>query len=565
MMTIRTYVLLAVVLRLVPFAYDCAAALSCTSPYAVPSDEEMPYAPAVCNLPQQPTLLDLSVRYGAIPKWMSGTLFRNVPSKFSFGLDQMQHWFDGMAQLQAYHFYSENNSCAMHSRFLETTSFVHFNRTQRVDETGFGTFANPGPLHFPSNSSEKMKKQRSSAGMSLNTNVCIFHLAGKFFATTDDATMVEFDGETLETLSPSGYAFADSLPRGFGASHGVVDDSTSEYFNFVQDFSGIFTGAKSKFYFWKFARDVVLNQTNGWSREVVGTVESANSTYCHSIGVTKNYIVWLELPYITDKLALMLGLPLLYAFVDVSKTVPMRMHLISRHNSSLHVSAEVPNFGCVFHTGNVFEDPVDGAIVYDSARSDICDVYDGFFLDKMLTEPSLSSLTTEFRLTRCRMSNPTSSSSPIAAHCSDLVTDGPTQFPWYNKNFAMRPYRFAYATLPARTSSSGELRKMDLTVNATVAVFRLPGIVLTEALFVPEFRPPDPRSVDPIFEDRGALLTVAFNVSSRLSEILAVNATSMELMFAVALPFAVPLHFHGIFCEPKSRLRLASERFCLWT
>ena len=554
------------------------SAASCISPYA-PHDT-IPYGGSICNLPEQPAPLDLKVTHGAIPSWMEGTLFRNVPAQYSFGSDQVRHWFDGMAQIQAYHFYSGNNSASVHTRFLETTSFTHFNETQKMDEMGFGTPANPGRLVFPNTSTGEgvkplrhrqeppKQKQKVSAGkfgpvMALNTNVCIFYLAGKFFATTDDATMVEFDGETLETLSPNGYAFADGLPSGFGVSHGAMDDGRGEYFNMVQDFAPIFTGGATRFYFWKFSRDKIENQTGSqWAREVVSTVLTVNSTYSHSIGLTEHYIVWLELPYVTDKYALMFGLPLAYAFEDLSESVPMRMHLISRTNASDHVVAEVPNYGCTFHTGNVYEDPTDGSVVYDSARSHDCAVYDGFFLEEMLTQPTLPQLSTGFAMTRCRFhrGGGGNASDAANAHCSDLVTDGPTQFPWYNKQFHMKPYRYAYATLPARTTTTGELRKMDLTINATVAVFSIANLVLTEALFVPQF-PHEPATASN--EDKGALITVAYNVSSQLSEILAVNASSMELMFAIALPFAVPIHFHGIFCGPKTASGV--ERFCLWT
>jgi carotenoid cleavage dioxygenase-like enzyme len=66
-------------------------------------------------------------------------------------------------------------------------------------------------------------------------------------------------------------------------------------------------------------------------------------------------------------------------------------------------------------------------------------------------------------------------------------------------------------------------------------------------------------------EDSGVLLTIAFNAATNHSTLFGIDAVSMTTIFAVDFPFAVPLHFHGIFCEARRDDVPAAERFCTWT
>jgi carotenoid cleavage dioxygenase-like enzyme len=98
-------------------------------------------------------------------------------------------------------------------------------------------------------------------------------------------------------------------------------------------------------------------------------------------------------------------------------------------------------------------------------------------------------------------------------------------------------------------------------LNQTVANFAPEGHLLTEAVFVPRDETAAPTASN---EDDGALLTLAFNTKTKKSTIFAINATDFSELFAVELPFGVPIHFHGIFCKELQQGVAPQDRFCLW-
>lgn len=51
---------------------------------------------------------------GHIPSWLSGTLLRNGPAKFSVGGEKRVTWFDGLPMLHAFEF-------SFHAYLMETT------------------------------------------------------------------------------------------------------------------------------------------------------------------------------------------------------------------------------------------------------------------------------------------------------------------------------------------------------------------------------------------------------------------------------------------------------------
>jgi hypothetical protein len=83
------------------------------------------FAGAFCNAPERTDVV-LNVTFGNVPSWFVGTLYRNVPSQYSVGPDQVQHWFDGLAQINAIDFGKDGN-VTLRSRFLNNTAFHNMN------------------------------------------------------------------------------------------------------------------------------------------------------------------------------------------------------------------------------------------------------------------------------------------------------------------------------------------------------------------------------------------------------------------------------------------------------
>lgn len=541
----------------------CSAMLTtaqeCSSPWSLNATwSASPFQGALCNAPER-AVTSIPVAVGFIPPWLAGTLFRNVPAQYSFGEDDVRHWFDGMGMFHTLELDPTSASVWSKSRFANTTSFAVMQASHAYEYTGFGTYPRPGPLGSDQGSSSE------GLGIVVNNDVSFAAIGGKFFATTDRAGFVEFDPDTLATITPESFAFSDNLTsisgHGLGLTHGPYDAETGEYFNYVSDAMMSVVGGPTQVYLYKInATAQWLNSSLPWSRQTVGVIETVNNTYAHSMGLTEHFVVWVEQRgLIVSELELALGSTIMDAMHPIEQTSVFR--LVDRQSGVAHrVEVSDPNFGCMFHSGNTFED-VDGSVVYDMVTYPDCTGYRSLSIEGLLAEPD--KVMPHGRFQRCRISPDFG-----AVSCGIILAETYSSFPWYNKNFHKRPYRFAYTTDIARVSrnpstsswnTTASVNKIDLSTNMSVAMFSRDNYLFTEALFVPEF----PGDHDPAREDAGALVMVTFNVETSLSEVFALNATDLQVIFAVPLPFAIPLHFHGIFCGPKP-LSQSQRQFCLW-
>ena len=528
--------------------------------------------------------LPLPVTRGAIPDWMLGTLYRNVPAQFNFGEDQVEHLFDAMGQLQAFHF--ENGTHAyVESKFMKTRSYVTMNEEQAFSWIGAYTYPFPGPA-FPGNgtssSSTRSKKQqpkqtdkkkKEHAHWAENNDVSLLYLGGRYFSITDAPTLFEWNASTLDTLTPNMCQWNDTLSAQSSPTHGQMDMHTKEYFNVVGNAHDDLFGPNkhANFTFWK-ANSTALKETDPsrWGRTVVGSVETGNLSYTHSLGLTRRNVVWMENPLYFDLVDILLSKPPIRSLVrDGKDKVPMRMHAVDRKTGE-HKVASVPGFGCMIHTGNTFEDEAAGTITYDTVRFPDCNIYDALETIKILSKlEEATAIVSNAYLFRCVMNL-----TDETASCTEIIPDNVQGFPWWNKQFHMRPYRYAYTTSTWGASnpqgmSTGVLKKVDVLQGKVVQNFTKPGYVFTEAIFVPKNRSlctfgEDTGACAPTAEDEGALMSVVFNTIENRSEIWALDARDFSTLFEIDLPFTVPFHFHGIFCGLESERDSTGDRFCLW-
>lgn len=535
-------------------------ARDCESPWQPNSSWELsPFYGALCNAPQRERT-EFRVSTGLIPPWLEGTILRNVPGQYSFGADEVRHWFDGMGMIHSLSLDSQANSVFSTAQFANTTSFHVMNSTSQYDYTGFGTYPRPGRL----GREETFRSYGASDGIVANNDVNIVALGGRFFATTDRAGFIEFDPWTLTTLTPThDFQFFDNLSassaRGLGLAHGPLDTDSGEYFNYVADATMSVVGKPTTVYVYKINSTAQFhNKSLPWSRETVGVITTTNNTYAHSMGLTDHFVLWIEQRGITvSELDLALGSTIMDAMAESTEASVLRA--IERSTGAVHTIPFEKDLGCVFHTGNTFEDS-DGSIVYDMVTYPDCNGYESLTIENMLMFPDKVMPNGQF--TRCR-----TTAGLESVFCDVVLPQTYSSFPWYNKNFHKRPYRFAYTTDIARVAAvtnggwgcTATIQKIDLSKNVSVAIFSLQNFLFTEAIFVPQF----PGNCEPSLEDAGALVTLAFNTDTSLTELFALNASDLSTIFTVSFPFAIPLHFHGIFCGPKPD-DVSKQQFCLW-
>ncbi len=156
------------------------------TPAQTPADSS--YALGFSSLEEEIALDDLPVQ-GQLPAWLSGRLIRVTPALLEIGGKTLEHWFDGLAMLNAFSFADGRVSYA--NRFLETEAY----RKAREGEVGFVSFAAD-----PCRSLFKRVTALFEETVNDNANVNVIRLGEQYRALTEVPLPVEFDPETLETV-----------------------------------------------------------------------------------------------------------------------------------------------------------------------------------------------------------------------------------------------------------------------------------------------------------------------------------------------------------------------------
>lgn len=145
---------------------------------------------------EHPEPIDAEIK-GEIPPWLNGTLLRNGPGKFECGDIPFNHWFDGQALL--HRFQIKDGHVTYGNRFIRGESYADSLKHGSVNHLEFGTFIPPDPCQ--NIFSRFFSKFWHGYVPSDNTNVNIFAMKDKLYATTEANFLHEFDPQSLETLN----------------------------------------------------------------------------------------------------------------------------------------------------------------------------------------------------------------------------------------------------------------------------------------------------------------------------------------------------------------------------
>jgi beta,beta-carotene 9',10'-dioxygenase len=196
------------------------------------------YRVGYTNLDQEVSLEKLPIK-GTIPEWLSGTLLRNGPAKFSTNGSAVEHWFDGLAMLHAFSFNKGYVTYA--NKFLRTTDYDTVLKTGKMSYSGFAQdpcrslFRRFTSLFVPKPSSST-SGQRDIPHDMPNANVNVSKLADHFVALTETPLPIEFDPRTLDTLGVVHYN--DSLPESkiHESAHPHYDPVRKEHISYLTRF-----------------------------------------------------------------------------------------------------------------------------------------------------------------------------------------------------------------------------------------------------------------------------------------------------------------------------------------
>uniref|UniRef100_A0AAQ5XLJ0 Beta-carotene oxygenase 1 n=1 Tax=Amphiprion ocellaris TaxID=80972 RepID=A0AAQ5XLJ0_AMPOC len=330
------------------------------------------------NAQERPEPVKAEVK-GNIPSWLQGTLLRNGPGIFSVGETSYEHWFDGMSLMNSFTF--KNGEMTHRSRFLRSDTYKANMEAERIVVSEMGTMAYPDPS----------KNFIFKAITLLNHTIPDFtdngasnfiRYGSDYFATSETNYIRKIDPVTLESQEKVDYT--KYLPVNMVTSHPHYDKEGNTY----NIGTTIAEKGKTKYVLFK----VPAVPQKGKSKDALAlkSVETICSlpcrslltpSYCHSFGLTDNYIIFIEQPFKLDILKMATAYMRGVNWASCLKFCPEEntlIHLIDRKTGK---STEIKYYTgamVVYHHVNAFED--DGHVIIDVIAYNDTSLYEMFYV-----------------------------------------------------------------------------------------------------------------------------------------------------------------------------------------
>jgi beta,beta-carotene 9',10'-dioxygenase len=451
--------------------------------------------------------LDRLPGQGEMPPWLSGTLTRVTPALLDVGGSPIRHWFDGLAMLNAFSF--SGGRVAYASRFLQSDALSKA-RSGRYDVRGFAT--DPCRSLFK-RVMTLFERPSSSSTPYDNCTVNLTRLGERYLAMTETPLPIEFDPRTLETVGL--VPFEDRLGGQMTTAHPHHDRERDELVNYVTNFS-----ARSSY-------RVHALASGATGRRRIASIPVREPAYMHSFGMSENYVVLSEYPFVVNPMKLALAnRPLIHNYRWKPER-GTRFLVIDRHSGKLrHTLESEAFFG--FHHVNAFERADE--VVVDIVAYDDPSIIDALEVERLR---DASRPVPPGRLVRHRL--------PLngGAAQSELLSEARLELPRINYGeHNARDYRCVYATGRRAPGSDwlDAVVKVDVTTGETTT-WADEGCYAGEPVFVP--------SPGASAEDEGVVLSVVLDAAAGRSFLLVLDAQSFEEIARAEVPHHIPFGFHG--------------------
>ncbi|MDV6377461.1 carotenoid oxygenase family protein [Sporosarcina sp. GW1-11] len=348
---------------------------------------------------------------GEIPKDLHGIYIRNTHNQVHEPLG-IYHPFDGDGMLHAIHF--ENGKAEYRNRFVQTIGYLA--------EKAAGKSLWPGMLepHLAT-----ARGWGSIGKMKDNAGTDVIAHSGKLLATMSQGSEPwRLDPLTLETLGVDAEINQKILPRGI-ASHYKVDVHTGElmFFNYGEQHPYLNYG--------------VLDRNGNLAHYV--PVELPGPRWPHDLGITKNYTILHDLPFILDEDLLKKDIRRVRFYNDR----PARFGVIPRHgdNSQIKWFEAKPCF--ILHLANCYEEGdwviQDGCIQLTTPGKPPIGVQGNDAYEKI--KSNLNKHKAKTQMYRWKFNMRTGQT------VEELIDDEVTEFPVVSNENMGYDYRFSYNTL----------------------------------------------------------------------------------------------------------------------
>ncbi|CAD6191728.1 unnamed protein product [Caenorhabditis auriculariae] len=502
---------------------------------------------------------------GTVPKYLKGTMVRNGPGMFEIGDSKYNHWFDGMAYIQRYHF--QDGKMFYSARYLESEDYLENMKKQRIVRSGFATTGFPDPCKtvyqrfFSHFFGEDPKHD--------NANVSFAEVGDGVYAVTETPQMIRID---LDTLKPAGTAdMTDYIALNTCTAHQLLDDA-GNVFNVGSKFG------KDAFYVFAITKNPldVKGAQSGHSIEdtkIVGTVpcsETFHPSYYHSFGMSQNYLLLFESPVRLDIKKILMRK---FTFVSYGeclywkKNVDVKVLIVDKRTGKQKSIKYTANPFFTFHHANSFEK--DGCLVVDYCRMENAGNFETLLMENMKDGtfqknpnflPYLTRMIIPLEIpSDAKTGDDLLAGLAWAKGCkAELRKNGSVhltekrlcehtmEFPRYHsEKINMREYRYCYGSSVLGKAADNDLEgviKVDVQGGKPKVWKRENQFqVCAEPIFVP-----DPNGVE---EDDGILLVPIMTLRDGENPFVVIlNAHDLKEIARYTIPEArIPLGFHALY------------------
>jgi carotenoid cleavage dioxygenase len=465
------------------------------------------------------TVADLAVT-GAIPDYLDGRYLRIGPNPVHPPNHDDYHWFLGDGMVHGVRI-DDGEAKWYRNRYVRNADV----------SAALGEPARPGPVH---------------AGFDFAANTNVIGHAGQTLALVESGARPYALTDELDTIGPCDF---DGTLRGGYTAHPHLDAATGELH------------AVSYYWGWGNQVEYSVRGTDGRIRHRVN-IKVHGSPMIHDFSLTENYVVIYDLPVSFDINTAVASVPRpmriaakasMRAFVgrrrlpeSVSAAMartsgggspysaasfpyrwnpdyPARVGVMPRNGRANDIRWYDVEPCYVFHPLNAYEDG--DSIVLDVVRHPKCFASRVDGPDE--GTPTMERWTVDTSAGKVR---------------EERIDDRGQEFPRINERLTGRRHRYGYAVGVGSTADEGRVIKHDLVAGTTQDHDFGPGVQNSEFVFVP--RPGKPND-DSATEDDGVLMGYTYDRAADRSNLVMLDAASLEIVASIQLPARVPQGFHG--------------------
>jgi carotenoid cleavage dioxygenase-like enzyme len=450
-----------------------------------------------------------------VPAWLSGDLIRVGGAVLESPAGPLAHWFDGYAM--AHRFRIQGGKVTYTNRLVQSPAYTAMLASGRPRYNEF--------LTVPERTlwEKLLVTMRPATASGHNGLVNVLELDGTIVAQTEEPGGPRLDPITLDTVGILRYD--DSLSGLMDTAHPILDPGRRCVWNLLTQVSPL-----GGLHYVPYRID-----DGSLTRRPLARHKTDRVAYLHSFGASENYVIIAEFPYVASmgRLATMALTDRPYGHNYQWEPDRGTRFLVFHKDTGVMTGPFETESAFSFHHANAFEDG--GDLVVDVAAYADVEIV-GALEFASLRRTGGGNLPFSW-LRRYRIDLATRR----VTH-TDIDTGQMFEMPQLDPRRQGRPYRHLYGYSFPREGPVDQFINQIIKIDVESGAHHLwhdDGCYPGEPVFVGR-----PGASD---EDDGVLLSVILDAGAERSALLVLDATTLDEISRVPMPFAVPYEFHGRF------------------